>query len=61
MDSKGATFVILKNHVSAPIRMERLSPASKARRETSQNEFVKKAEHQTRWVALEKLIAVRIV
>ena len=34
-DSKGAAFVILKNHRSAPIRKERLSPTSKARREAS--------------------------
>ena len=41
-DSKGATFVILKNHTSVPIRKERLSPTSKARREASRNEFIKK-------------------
>ena len=41
-DSKGATLVILMNHASAPIRNERLSPTSKARRETSRNEFVEK-------------------
>ena len=41
-DSKGTTFVILINHRSAPIRKERLSPLSKARREASQNEFVEK-------------------
>ena len=39
-DSKGTTFVILINHVSAPIRKERLSTMSKARREASQIEFV---------------------
>ena len=43
MDSKGATFVILINHTSAPIRKERLSPTSKARREASRNEFVEKS------------------
>ena len=42
MDSKGTTFVILINHASAPIREERLSPTSKARREASRNEFVEK-------------------
>ena len=42
MDSKGTTFVILKNHASASIRKERLSPTSKARRETSRNKFVDK-------------------
>ena len=41
-DSKGTAFVILINHVSAPIRKERLSPTSKARKKTSQNEFVVK-------------------
>ena len=34
--------MILKNHTSAPIRKERLSPTSKARREASRNEFMKK-------------------
>ena len=42
-DSKETTFVILKNHTSVPIRKERLSPTSKARREASRNEFVKKS------------------
>ena len=42
MDSKRTTFVILKNHTSVPIRKERLSPMSNARREDSQNEFVEK-------------------
>ena len=41
-DSKEAAFVILKNYASAPIRKERLSPTSKARRETSRNQFVEK-------------------
>ena len=41
-DSKGTAFVILKDHRSAPIREERLSPMSKARREASQNKFVEK-------------------
>ena len=41
--SKGTTFVILINHASAPIRNERLSPTSKARREASQNEFMEKS------------------
>ena len=39
---KGATFVTLKNHTSAPIRKDRLSPTSQARRETNRNEFVEK-------------------
>ena len=34
--------MILINHTSAPIRKERLSPTSKARREASRNEFIKK-------------------
>ena len=36
-DSKGAAFV--KNHTSAPVRKERLSPTSK---EASRNKFVEK-------------------
>ena len=42
-DSKGTAFVILINHVSAPVRKERLSPTSKARREASRNKFVEKS------------------
>ena len=42
MDSKGAAFVIFVDHASAPVRTERLSPTSKARREASQNQFVEK-------------------
>ena len=34
--------MILINHRSTPIRKERLSPTSKARREVSRNEFVEK-------------------
>ena len=34
--------MILINYSSAPIRKERLSPTSKARREASQNEFMEK-------------------
>ena len=34
--------MILKNHRSAPIRKERLSPTNKARMEASRNEFVEK-------------------
>ena len=36
------TFVILKNHTSAPVRKKRLIPTSKASREASRNEFVEK-------------------
>ena len=39
---KGANFVILKNHSSRPIRKQRLSPTSKAKREASRNRFVEK-------------------
>ena len=35
--------MILKNHASALIRKERLSPTSKARREASRNEFMEKS------------------
>ena len=41
-DSKGTALVILINHRSAPIRKERLSTTSKARREASRNKFVEK-------------------
>ena len=34
--------MISKNYTSAPIRKERLSPTSRARREASRNEFMKK-------------------
>ena len=40
--SKGTTFVTLKDHASAPIRKESLSPTSKGRREASRNEFMEK-------------------
>ena len=42
-DSKGTTFVILKNHANAPIRKDALSPTSKARGEASRNTFVEKS------------------
>ena len=41
-DSKGAAFVISKNHTSMPIRKETLSPTSRARREASRNKYVEK-------------------
>ena len=41
-DSKGMAFVFLINHESASIGKDRLSPTSKARRETSRNQFVEK-------------------
>ena len=40
-DSKGTTFVILKNHTSAPDRKERLSPTSKLRSKAIRNKFMK--------------------
>ena len=40
---KEATFVILKNHTSAPVRKERFSPTSKARREASRNKIIEKS------------------
>ena len=60
-DSKGTTFVILTNHASAPIRKERLSPTSKARREASRNEFVEKSGSQTESKTFKKSIVARIV
>ena len=60
MDSKGTTFVILKNHASAPIRKQRLSSTSKVRREDSRNKFVR-AGCQTESKAFEKSIVARIV
>ena len=42
MDSKATTFVILKDHTSAPVKKERLSQTNKARREASRNKFVEK-------------------
>ena len=43
-DSKRMTSVILINHSSMPFRKERLSPTSKAKRESSQNEFIEKGK-----------------
>ena len=59
--SKGTTFVILIDHRSTPIRKERLSPTSKARREASRNQLWKRAGCQTESKALEKSIVDRIV
>ena len=41
-DSKRMTFLILINHASASIRKEILSSMSKASKEASRNQFVKK-------------------
>ena len=56
-DSKGTTFVILKNHACTPIRKERLSPTSKARKEASR----KRAGCQTERKAFVKSTVARIV
>ena len=53
--------MILINHTSVPIRKEKLSPMSKAKREASQNKFVKRAGCQTESKAWEKSIVERIV
>ena len=53
--------MILKNHTSAPIRKEKLSPTNKPRREGRRNEFVEKAGCQTESKAFEKSIVERIV
>ena len=60
-DSKGTAFVILINHASAPIRKERLSPTSKAKREASRNEFMKKGGMPDRVKNFKKSIVDRIV
>ena len=61
MDLKGATFAILINHTSMPVRKQRLSPTSKARREASRNELVEKGGMPDRAKALEKSIVNRII
>ena len=61
MDSKGAAFVTLKNHASAPVRKERLSPTSKARREANRMVLVEKGGMPDRVKSLEKSIVDRIV
>ena len=43
-DFKETTFVILMNYADTPIRKERLSSTSKARREVSRNELMEKGE-----------------
>ena len=51
------TFLILKNHAIAPIRKERLSPTTKARREASQNKFVEKGEVPDRVESFREVIS----
>ena len=46
-------------HVSAPIRKERLSGTSKARKEASRNKFLKKGRCQTESKALEKSMVAK--
>ena len=47
--------MILINHTSAPIRKERLSPTSKARREASRNQFVEKGGMPDRVVSFREI------
>ena len=54
-------FVILINHASAPIRRERLSSTSKARREASRNESWRRAGCQIESKALEISMVERTV
>ena len=51
--------MILKDHRSAPIRKERLSPTSKARREANQNEFVEKGRMPDRVKSFREEIGCR--
>ena len=60
-DLKETTFVILKNHRSAPVRKERSCPTSKARRKANRNNFVVKGGMPTESKALEKSIVESIV
>ena len=53
--------MILKNHASMPIRKERLSLMTKARRKASRNEFMERGGCQTESKALPKSIVARIV
>ena len=59
--SKGATFVILINHASAPIRKERLSPTNKQGRRPAEMSLWKCVQCQIQSKALEKSILERIV
>ena len=47
--------MILINHRNEPIRKERLSPTSKARREASRNQFVKNGEMPDRVKSFRKI------
>ena len=60
-DSKEVTFVILKNHANVPIRKERLSSTSKARKGPAEISLWKRAGCQTESKALEKSILAEVV
>ena len=47
--------MILINHASAPIRKERLSPASKSRKEANKNEFMEKSRMPDRVKSFEEI------
>ena len=55
VDSKGATFVILKDHASVPARRERLSARNKARRKASRNGLEKESGMPDRVKSLGKV------
>ena len=59
-DSKGTTFVILINHANAPVRKERLCPASKARRGPAEMSLWKRAGCETETKTFEKSIVARV-
>ena len=54
-DSKGTTFVILKNRACTSVRKKRLSPTSKAKREASQNKLAERSEMPDRVESFRKL------
>ena len=54
-DSKGTIFVILENYANVPIRKERLSPTSKARRKASRNKFIEKGTIPDKIKSLKKV------
>ena len=43
LHSKGATYVILMNHASVPVRKKRLSPSNKARPKANRNKFAEES------------------
>ena len=60
-NSKRTNFEIFIDHASAPIRKERLSPKSKAKREANQNELMKKGGMPDRVKSSRETIVERIV